>query len=250
MQGNTSMYLPFKSVPREWRPRPRKAPASSRASPLSPAARETQLQAFDLYTDQRATQQFLDSVFDATGGVMDSVVGDLLEQLGTDLAVGAGAGSQKCSGLFAATSFYSTVLSRARRRHQQHLVAQPLLRAAAEVLGNSAWIMNPSTLASCMGLARPNLSNMPLVSQAEDGSFSMLGCPIVIDFFGALDRRRELPRRVRRSEPGYLIGQHKAPTILRDPFTDKPKVIFYGLGRFGGAPWDPNAVVLMKSNNA
>ena len=49
---------------------------------------------------------------------------------------------------------------------------------------------------------------------------------------------------------GYVIGIHKQPTILRDPFTAKPEVIFYGLSRLGGTPWNPNAMVLLKSNNA
>lgn len=45
---------------------------------------------------------------------------------------------------------------------------------------------------------------------------------------------------------GYLIAEHGATRILRDPFTNKPFVHFYATRRLGGQVLDSNAIKLLK----
>lgn len=45
---------------------------------------------------------------------------------------------------------------------------------------------------------------------------------------------------------GYLIAEHGATKVLRDPFTNKPFVHFYATRRIGGQVLDSNAIKLLK----
>ena len=45
---------------------------------------------------------------------------------------------------------------------------------------------------------------------------------------------------------GYTIFDRAGVTILRDPYTNKPYVLFYTTKRVGGAVTDPNAIKVMK----
>lgn len=45
---------------------------------------------------------------------------------------------------------------------------------------------------------------------------------------------------------GYLIAEHGATRVLRDPFTNKPFVHFYASRRIGGKVLDSNAIKLLK----
>jgi HK97 family phage major capsid protein len=45
---------------------------------------------------------------------------------------------------------------------------------------------------------------------------------------------------------GYLIAEHRATQVLRDPFTNKPFVHFYATKRIGGKVLDSNAIKLLK----
>lgn len=45
---------------------------------------------------------------------------------------------------------------------------------------------------------------------------------------------------------GYSIFDRAGVTILRDPYTNKPYVLFYTTKRVGGAVTDPNAIKVMK----
>ena len=45
---------------------------------------------------------------------------------------------------------------------------------------------------------------------------------------------------------GYLITDRISIRILRDPFTNKPYVMFYATKRVGGGMLDSNAIKLIK----
>ena len=45
---------------------------------------------------------------------------------------------------------------------------------------------------------------------------------------------------------GYLINDRLGTRILRDPYTNKPYVLFYVTKRVGGGVLDPNAIRLLK----
>ena len=45
---------------------------------------------------------------------------------------------------------------------------------------------------------------------------------------------------------GYVINDRLGTRILRDPYTNKPFVMFYCTKRVGGGLLDPNAIRLLK----
>ena len=106
--NDTTMILPKKSA----------NGAVSTATETGPRSEQTEptfagptLSCFDYYTDQRATQQFLDSVPDAETMLLTWIYEDIFEQFGVDLACGTG--STSAIGLFSAVgvSTYATMLS-------------------------------------------------------------------------------------------------------------------------------------------
>jgi len=45
---------------------------------------------------------------------------------------------------------------------------------------------------------------------------------------------------------GYLIAEHSATSVLRDPFSNKPFVHFYATKRVGGQVLNSDAIKLLK----
>jgi HK97 family phage major capsid protein len=251
MQGNTSMYLPYKSAHGTIASTTETGARAEQTEPTFTGGADTQLQAFDYYTDQRATQQLLDDVPDFEATLLEWCYEDFMEQINADACVGAGAASQALAGIFAATATYATFLSGAAGAIANTAFLTQFFKLPFKFRPNAKWYMNPATLAVAMGFAWPNLQNTPLVQpNASDGTFSILGHPVVEVDDAPTIGATKYPVAFGDLAQGYAVGIHKQPTILRDPFTDKPRVIFYGLARFGGIPWNPGAVVLQKSNDA
>jgi HK97 family phage major capsid protein len=46
---------------------------------------------------------------------------------------------------------------------------------------------------------------------------------------------------------GYLLNDRIGTRVLRDPFTNKPYVMFYVTRRVGGGVLDPNAIRVLKA---
>jgi HK97 family phage major capsid protein len=251
MQGNTTMYLPYKSSHGAVTSTTETGARTEQTEPTFAGGSGSQLQAFDHYTDQRATQQLLDDVPGFEETLLGWVYQDFMEQLNAEACVGAGAASQQLAGLYAASGTYLTTLSGSAGAIANTSFLTQFFKLPFKYRPNAKWYLSPVTLAVAMGFAMPNLNNTPLVQpDASDGSFKILGKPVVEVDDAPVIGAANYPIAFGDLSAGYAVGIHKQPTILRDPFTAKPQVIFYGLGRFGGVPWDPNAVVLMKSNNA
>lgn len=246
MNGDTKMYLPRKDSHGVVT---NATETGARSEQNAPTFANVTLEAFDYYTDQRATQQFLDSVAGAETEVVNWIYEDFAEQFGTDLAVGAGSGSQKPAGVFGATSTYTTKLSGSAGAVVNTNFLTLFFALAQKFRGNAKWYMSPATLATVMGMVYPNTTDTPLVERRADG-FYILGKPIVeVDSAPAIGAAN-FPIAFGDLRQGYAAGIHKQATILRDPYTAAPYVRFYGLARMGGTPWNKDAVLLLKSNNA
>ena len=246
MSGDTKMYLPRKATHGVVASA---TETGARSEQTEPTFENITLEAFDLYTDQRASQTFLDSVDGAEGQVMNWIYEDFAEQFNADIAAGAGSGSQKAAGLFKASSTYSTTLSGSAAALTntgfltQFFALPQKYRAAAK------WYLSSASLSAIMGLAFPNLNNTPLVEN-RNGTFFILGKPVVeVDDAPAVGAAN-YPVAFGDLAKGYAVGIHKSVSILRDPYTATPNVRYYAIGRMGGTPWDKDAVILQKSNNA
>lgn len=246
MTGDTTLYLPRKDTHGVVA---NATETGARSEQTEPTFTNGTLQAFDLYTDQRASQQFLDSVDGAEQWITESIYGDFAEKFQSQLATGAGTGSQQAAGIFSASSTYSTQLSGSAAALTNTSFLTTFFALPQKFRANAKWYLSPATLASVIGFAYPNLNNTPLVEN-RNGAFYILGKPVVeVDDAPAIGAGN-FPVAFGDLKQGYAAGIHKNVSILRDPYTAAPNVRFYGLGRMGGTPWNKDAVILLKSNNA
>lgn len=245
MSGDTTMFLPRKDSHGAVA---NATETGARSEQTEPTFTNGSLQAFDYYTDQRASQQFLDSVDGAEGLVTNWIYEDIAEQFAADVAVGAGAGSQKAAGLFKSTA-YTTQLSGSAGALSNTSFLSTFFALPQKFRANAKWFLSPATLASVIGFAYPNLNNTPLVEN-RNGQFFILGKPVVeVDDAPAIGASN-FPVAFGDLAQGYAAGIHKNVSILRDPYTAVPNVRFYGVGRMGGTVWNSDAVILLKSNNS
>lgn len=246
MMGDTTMYLPRKDSHGVVA---NATETGARSEQTEPTFTNLSLQAFDYYTDQRASQQFLDSVDGAENQLLGWIYEDFAEQFNTDLAVGAGAGSQKAAGIFKASSTYATQLSGSAGALTNTSFLTTFFSLPQKYRQAAKWYMAPATLSAALAFAYPNLNNTPLVEN-RNGQFFILGKPVVETDDAPAIGAANFPVAFGDLGKGYAVGIHKAASILRDPYTAAPYIRFYGLARMGGTPWDKDAVVLLKSNNA
>jgi HK97 family phage major capsid protein len=246
MTGDTTMFLPRKDTVGAVA---NATETGARTQQTEPTFTNGTLQAFDIYTDQRASQQFLDSVDGAENMLTEWIYGDIAEKFQSQLATGAGTGSQQAAGIFNASSTYATQLSGAAGALSNTSFLSTFFALPQKFRAAAKWYLSPATLSSVIGFAYPNLNNTPLVEN-RNGSFYILGKPVVeVDDAPAIGAAN-FPVAFGDLAQGYAAGIHKNVSILRDPYTAAPNVRFYALGRMGGTPWNKDAVILLKSNNA
>ena len=247
MTGDTTMFLPRKDTHGATA---NATETGSRTQQTEPTFTNATLQAFDYYTDQRVSQQFLDSVDGAENMVTEWIYGDFAEKFQSHIAQGAGSGSQQPAGLFLASSSYATQLSGSAAALTNASILQTFFSLPQKFRPTAKWYLSPATLSTLMGFAMPNLNNTPLVQTTADGKFSILGKPVVeVDDAPAIGASN-FPVAFGDLGQAYAVGIHKTASILRDPYTAAPLVRFYGLSRMGGTVWNKDALVLLKSNNA
>lgn len=225
------------------------APTAARPATDAPTLGQKTLTAHEWYAYPEATQQFLDVVAGADTWLIEDIADTMAATLGTGFAVGTGDANNQPEGLFTASAFYTPTLSST----VDSLDAAQLLGAyfalPAKYLPTAKWYANGATFAALSGLAWPNLSDTPLV-RWENNVPSIMGKPCVITDSAPAIANGAFPLAFGDLRRGYAVGIHSALSVLRDPFTNKPYVGFYSTGRAGGVPWDPKAVLLLKSDNA
>lgn len=247
MSGDTTMYLPRKDTHGV---SANATETGARSNQTEPTFTNASLQAFDLYTDQRVTQQFLDSVDGAETMVTEWIYGDFAEKFAGQIATGTGVANQQPVGLYTATSTYTTRLSSAAGSVANTDILATFFALPQKYRSNAKWYLSPATLSTLLGLAFPNLNNTPLVQTTGTGSFTILGKPVVeVDDAPSIGAAN-FPIAFGDLTQAYAVGIHKTASILRDPYTVAPYVRFYGLARMGGTPWNKDALILQKSNNA
>ena len=225
------------------------AETAARPATNAPTIGMQTLECFEWYANPEVTQSFLDAVEGAEQFVIDDISDTFSEVLGTGLAVGVGPGSKQPSGLFAATSYFTPKLSTTADSLDALQILGSYFALPAKFLPAAKFYGNGATFATLSALAWPNLNDTPLVVW-NNGVPSIMSKPIVICDDAPAIGNGLFPVAFGDVKRGYAVGLHTALTVLRDPYTNKPYVSFYTRGRAGGVPWDPKAVLLLKSDNA
>ncbi|WP_108792145.1 phage major capsid protein [Erythrobacter sp. Alg231-14] len=110
----------------------------------------------------------------------------------------------------------------------------------------ASFVMNSSTLASVRKLKTADGAFLWQPGMVEGQPNRLLGYPVIeaedMPDVGA----GEFPIAFGNFRHGYLIAEHSATRVLRDPFSNKPFVHFYATKRVGGQVLDSNAIKLLK----
>lgn len=244
--GNDSIALPYKATHGVVA---NAAENGERTEQDSPTFSSASLTCYDYYTDQRASQLVLDSIPGAEELVLRWVVEDLYEQFGVDLAVGNG--STKGKGMFAETDKYAVKLSGAAGALANTNFMTLITSLHPRYRANAAFVMNSTTLGVCGSYVVPNTTT-PLVTWDANGTPRIFGYEVLESASAPDIGAANHPIAFGDIGAGLAWATHRTPGVLRDPFTVSSvgKVRFYGLARLGSCCWDPQAIVLLKSNNS
>lgn len=225
------------------------AETAARPATDAPTLARTTLTCHEWYAFPEATQLFLDSVPGAEDFLVSDIAATWGAIFGTGLAAGTGDANNQPTGLFTATSTYTTKLSSTADSLDAAQILNIYFSLPAKYLPTAVWMMKPATLAALSALAWPNLNNTPLVAW-NNGVPSIMGKRIVLADDAPTIGNGAFPLAFGDVRAGYAVGVHSAISVLRDPYSNKPYVGFYATGRAGGLPWDPAAIILGKSDNA
>ncbi len=110
----------------------------------------------------------------------------------------------------------------------------------------ASFVMNSSTLAAVRKLKTADGAFLWQPGLVEGQPDRLLGYPVVEAEDMPSVTGGEFPIAFGNFRHGYLITEHSATSILRDPFTNKPFVHFYATKRVGGQALDSNAIKLLK----
>ncbi|MFN4020663.1 MAG: phage major capsid protein [Erythrobacter sp.] len=110
----------------------------------------------------------------------------------------------------------------------------------------ASFVMNSATLANVRKLKTADGAFLWQPGLVEGQPDRLLGYPVIEaedmpDVAGGA-----FPIAFGNFRHGYLIAEHSATRVLRDPFTNKPFVHFYATKRIGGKVLDSDAIKLLK----
>ncbi|QYO77944.1 phage major capsid protein [Devosia salina] len=111
---------------------------------------------------------------------------------------------------------------------------------------NATWLMNRKTQGALRKLKDADGNYLWQPAAAADGRASFMGFPLV--------EAEDMPNIGANSfslafgdfRRGYLIVDRQGVSVLRDPFSSKPYVLFYTTKRVGGGIADYDAIKLLK----
>lgn len=224
---------------------------AARPATDAPTLAQQKLKAHEWYAYPEVTQSFLDAVAGAEDFLVSDIADTMAATIGSAFVAGTGDANNQPTGIFstAGVAFYQSQLSSTAASVDAQQLLNAYFALPAKFLPTAKWYANGGTLAALAALTWPNLGDTPLV-RWEGGVPTIMGKPVVILDGAPASGAAAYPLAFGDMRRGYAVAVHSQLTVLRDPYTNKPYVGFYSTGRVGGVPWDPKALLLLKSNNA
>ena len=111
---------------------------------------------------------------------------------------------------------------------------------------NGRWLMNSATMATVSKFKDGQGNYLWSRSMAAGMPDLLLGYPVFTDEDMPDVAANTYPIAFGDWQRGYLITDRMGVRILRDPYTNKPFVMFYATKRVGGSIIDSNAIKLLK----
>ena len=110
----------------------------------------------------------------------------------------------------------------------------------------AVFVMNSATLASVRKLKTADGAFLWQPGLVQGQPDRLLGYPVIEAEDMPDVAAGTFPIAFGNFRAGYLIAEHSATRVLRDPFTNKPFVHFYATKRIGAKVLDSNAIKLLK----
>jgi HK97 family phage major capsid protein len=110
----------------------------------------------------------------------------------------------------------------------------------------ASFVMNSATLARVRKLKTADGAFLWQPGMVEGQPDRLLGYPVIEAEDMPDVAANAFPIAFGNFRAGYLIAEHGATKVLRDPFTNKPFVHFYATRRIGGQVLDSSAIKLLK----
>jgi HK97 family phage major capsid protein len=111
---------------------------------------------------------------------------------------------------------------------------------------NATWLMSSLTAAVIAKMKDANGNLIWRESLIAGQPSMLLGRPVEIDEGMPAPDPGNMPIALADWKAGYLINDRIGTRILRDPYTNKPFVMFYVTKRVGGGVLDPNAIKVLQ----
>lgn len=117
---------------------------------------------------------------------------------------------------------------------------------AAPYRRNASWLMNSTTASALAKLKDSNGDYLWRESVSAGQPRTLLGYPVEFDENMPDMAANALPIAFGDFRRGYVINDRLGTSILRDPYTNKPYVMFYARKRVGAGLRDPRALRVLK----
>lgn len=230
--------------------------AETRSDTNAPALAEIAIPPREVYAQPKITQTLLeDSAFDAAGWLIEEITEAFLLKEGEAFLTGNGVKTPR--GLLTYETAATPDATRAFGKLQfiasgsgteitpDAIVGMPLKLKSGYRQG-AVWYMNSTTAAACMKLKDNQNRYLWMNSVAAGQPPTLMGYPVVTDENMPDIAADAYPLAFGNFRRGYTITDRRQTTILRDPYTAKPYVKFYGTKRVGGGVVNFHAIKLMK----
>ena len=233
--------------------------AAPRPETASPQFAEIAPPAGDLYANPAASQAMLDdAAFDIESWLANEIALEFARAEGT--AFVKGSGTNQPEGFLTATK--ATAEDGVRAFGSLQYIGSGSATGLGTALDaklidiihalksghrqGACFLMNSTTLASVRKLKTADGAFLWQPGMVEGQPDRLLGYPVIEaedmpDVAGGA-----FPIAFGNFRHGYLIAEHSATRVLRDPFSNKPFVHFYATRRIGGKVLDSNAIKLLK----
>ena len=213
----------------------------------------------DLYANPSATQTMLnDAAFDVENWLAGEIATEFAKAEGAAFVNGSGvdrprgflqaptATASDATRAFGTLQYLPSGVAGDFAANPQDRLVDLVQSLRAPYRQGAVWVMNASTLARIRKFKTSEGAFIWSPGLAEGQAQTLLGYPVV--------EAEDMPDIAANSlsiafgnfRAGYLIAEREETQILRDPYSNKPFVMFYATRRIGGTVSNSEAIKLMK----
>ncbi len=221
---------------------------STRPETTTPTLTEVAITPGEIYANAAATQRALDDMqFDAEAWLTEEVAEEFAAQEGTAIITGDGVNKPKGFLTEAAIGKVKTGVDGGFPATNPSDILVDLVHALGSRYRQGAkFVMNSATLAEIRKMKDADGNFIWRPGLIEGQPDMLLGHPVV--------EAEDMPDMAAASlsvafgnfERGYTIVDRAGTRVLRDPYTNKPNVLFYATKRVGGAVVNADAIKLLE----